>query len=144
MEIETLAISQKADILNVLKQAFASHPILPPGSPVRTTEVPDHGGLLTKHFISVFSQQPIDENSYLDLMLLATAPVYHGQGLGKMMMRILYDFARDKDYHGIILGAAKESTAYHFYIKEGFAVNKEVLFGDIPLCHMQRENVREQ
>jgi len=36
--IERLDISQKAEILGVLRQAFAAHPILPPGTPDKTTE----------------------------------------------------------------------------------------------------------
>jgi GNAT superfamily N-acetyltransferase len=36
--IEKLDISQKAEILDVLRQAFATHPMLPPGTPAKTTE----------------------------------------------------------------------------------------------------------
>jgi GNAT superfamily N-acetyltransferase len=196
MAIENLDISHQTEILGVLKQAFATHPMLPPGTPIQTTEamleliidsfgaegkaylygireegilacvsfsVDAHyepkgiamiwfffrlfqilGWQLTKNFISVFSKRPKYTTSYLDLTLLGTLPGYHGQGLGRMMLRFLYDFAMDKDYHGIILGVAKETPAYHFYVKEGFAVDKEVPFGDMLLCHMRRENVHEQ
>ncbi len=36
--IERLDISQKAEILDVFTQAFATHPMLPPGTPAKTTE----------------------------------------------------------------------------------------------------------
>ena len=192
MAIEKLDISHKTEILGVLRQAFAKHPMLPPGTPVQTTEamlelmIDSFGGKgkaylygirkegilacvsfsvdahyepkgipmiwfffrlfqilgwqLTKNSIRGFSTRPKYTNSYLDLTLLGTLPDY--QGLGRMMLRFLYDFARDKDYRGIILGVAKETPAYHFYVKEGFAVDKEVLLGDVMLCHMRRENVK--
>ena len=196
MAIEKLDISDKSEILGVLRQAFATHPMLPQGTPVQTTEamlelmIDSFGGKgkshlygirkqgilacvsfsvdahyelkgipmiwfffrlfrilgwhLTKNFISVFSKRPKHTNSYLDLTLLGTLPDYHGQGLGRMMLRFLYDFARDKGYHGIILGVAKETPAYHFYVKEGFVVDKEVFFGNMLLCHMRRETVQAQ
>jgi ribosomal protein S18 acetylase RimI-like enzyme len=193
MAIEKLDIADKAEMLGVLRQAFATHPMLPQGTPVQTTEamlglmIDSFGGSgkaylygirkegilacvsfsvdahyepkgiamiwfflrlfqilgwqLTKNFISVFSHRPKYMNSYLDLTLLGTLPDYHGQGLGRMMLRFLYDFARDNVYHGIILGVAKETPAYHFYIKEGFAVDKEVFLANMLLCHMRRENM---
>jgi ribosomal protein S18 acetylase RimI-like enzyme len=178
MANEKLDIADKAEMLGVLRQAFATHPMLPQGTPVQTTEamlygirkegilacvsfsVDAHyepkgiamiwfflrlfqilGWQLTKNFISVFSHRPKYMNSYLDLTLLGTLPDYHGQGLGRMMLRFLYDFARDNVYHGIILGVAKETPAYHFYIKEGFAVDKEVFLANMLLCHMRRENM---
>ena len=36
--IETLDISKSSEALNVLKQAFADHPVLPPGTPLKTRE----------------------------------------------------------------------------------------------------------
>lgn len=60
------------------------------------------------------------------------------------MLRFLYDFAKERGYQGIILGVAKETPAYRFYLKEGFVVDKEVLLGNMPLANMRRENVLEQ
>jgi GNAT superfamily N-acetyltransferase len=36
--VEKLDISQKSEALGVLKQAFATHPMLPPGTPIETIE----------------------------------------------------------------------------------------------------------
>lgn len=36
--VEKLDISQKSEVLGVLRQAFATHPMLPPGTPIETTE----------------------------------------------------------------------------------------------------------
>ncbi len=192
--IEKLDISQKSEILVVLKQAFATHPILPPNTAIQTTEamlelmidsfggtekaylygirkegmlacisfsVDSHdepkgiaiiqfffrlfrisGWRLTKDFIHAFSKRPKYKNSYLDLMLLGTLPAYHRHGFGRTMLRFLYDFSEEHGYYGVILGVAKDTPAYHFYLKEGFVVDKEVLLGTMPLCNMRRENAK--
>lgn len=191
--IEKLDISQKSEILAVLKQAFTTHPMLPLGTPMQTTEamlklmidtfgrtektylygirkegtfacvsfsLDAHyepkgmamilfflklfrilGWRLMKDFIYAFSVRPKYKYSYLDLTLLGTLPAYHGQGLGRMMLRFLFDFAKEHGYQGIILGVTKETPAYHFYLKEGFIVDKEVLSTSIPACWMRRENM---
>jgi GNAT superfamily N-acetyltransferase len=190
--VERLDISQKSEMLGVLKQAFATHPMLPPGTPIETTEamleliinsfgtteearlygirkegalacvsfaVDPHcepkgiamiyfffrlfrilGWRLTKDFVWAFTKRPKYEDSYLELFLLGTLPEYHGQGLGTEMLRFLYDFAKEQDYCGVILGVAKDTPAHLFYLKEGFVVDKEVSFGSMRLCNMRRDS----
>ncbi len=189
--IEKLDISHKSEIISVLKQAFATHPMLPPNTPIQTTEamlelmIESFGGTekayffgirkegtlacvsflvdahyepkgiaiilfffrlfrilgwrLTKDFIHAFSKRPKYKDSYLDLTLLGTLPIHHGQGLGRMMLRFLYDFTNEHGYDGVILGVAKDTPAYHLYLKEGFVIDKEVSLGNMPLCYMRRK-----
>ncbi len=179
-------------MLKVLKQAFASHPMLPPGTPIKKTEAMLEllidsfgragkayfygilkdgelacvsfsvdsryepkgiamaqfffkffrilGWKLTKDFIIGLSKRPKYKDPYFDLTLLGTLPDHHGKGLGKAMLGFLYDVAKKDGYSGVILGVAKETPAYHFYLKEGFVVDKEVSIGGMPLCHMRRKN----
>ncbi|MHC4891474.1 MAG: GNAT family N-acetyltransferase [Planctomycetota bacterium] len=190
--IERLDISQKSEALGVLKQAFATHPMLPPNTPIQTTgamlelmidtfrtekaylfgirkegtlacvsfSVDAHyepkalaiiwfffrlfriaGWRLTKDFVRAFSKRPKYKDSYLELILLGTLPACHGQGLGRMMLQFLYDFSKERGYHGIILGVAKDTPAYLFYLRERFVVDKEVSLGSIRLCNTRRVNV---
>ena len=190
--VERLDISQKSEVLGVLRQAFATHPMLPPGTPIETTEamleliidsfgptekarlygirkecalacvsfsVDPHnepkgiaiihflfrlfrilGWRLTKDFVRALSKRPKYEDSYLDLTLLGTLPTYHRQGLGRKMLRFLYDFAKEQDYCGVILAVAKDTPAHYFYLKEGFVIDKEVSLDTIALCNMRRDN----
>jgi GNAT superfamily N-acetyltransferase len=190
--VERLDISQKSEVLGVLKQAFATHPMLPPGTPIKTTEAmleliidsfgpterarlygmrkedalasvsfsvdPRNepkgiamihfffrlfrilGWRLMKDFVRGLSKRPKYEDSYLDLILLGTLPTYHGRGLGRRMLRFLHDFAKEQDYCGVILAVAKDTPAHHFYLKEGFVVDREVSLDTIVLCNMRRNN----
>lgn len=100
------------------------------------------GCRLTKDFFRAFSKRPKYKDSYLELILLGTLPAFHGQGLGRMMLQFLYEFAKERGYHGIILDAAKDTPAYLFYLREGFVVDKEVSVGTIRLCNTRRVNRR--
>ena len=190
--VERLDMSRKSEVLGVLKQAFAAHPMLPPETPMATTEamfqliidsfgagdgahlygirkegalacvsfsVDPHnepkrmaliyfffrlfrilGWRLTKDFVRALSKRPGYEDSYLDLTLLGTLPACHGQGLGRRMLRFLYDLAKEHGYNGVILGVARDTPAHRLYLKEGFVVDNEVALGSITLCNMRREH----
>lgn len=190
--MKKLSLSQKPEILEVLKPAFAEHPMLPPGTPIETTQkmlelvidsfgstdkayfygIEKDGKLacvsfstdsrcepkglamlifffkllrllgwkLGKDFLKAISKRPKYKDPYFDLTLLGTLPEYHGQGLGKVMLRYLFDVAKEEGYKGVILSVAKETPAYQFYLKEGFVLDKEIPLGPMPLCHVRREN----
>jgi GNAT superfamily N-acetyltransferase len=192
MEIVKLDLSQRTDILDVLNQAFAAHPVMTPDTSIQTTEamleliidtfghhdnaffygIREEGGLacvsfsmdarygprglaliafflrllrilgwrLMRQFIRTFSERPHYAHPYLDLSLLATVPAYQGTGLGTTMLRFLYDLAREKGYHGIVLVVVKGSSAYHLYSREGFINEKDMQFGNMVLAHMRRDN----
>ena len=74
----------------------------------------------------------------LELMLLGTRGGYQGQGLGRTMLRHLFDFARERDYASVVLEAPKETPAFGFYQSEGFEVEKEIPLPKMPLCMMRR------
>ncbi len=193
MEIEKLDLSQREEILGILKQAFSRHPFLEPDTPLLTTEamleliidsfgssgkavlygIRKGGALvcvsfsvdsryepkgfalisfffglfrilgwkLMRNFIRAFSERPHYTDPYLDLTLIGTVPAYHGKGLGRVMLRFLYDLAKEQGYHGIILAVAKGTPAYNFYLKEGFVIEKDSPFGFMVLSHMRRDNV---
>ena len=190
--VEKLDISRQPEALGVLKQAFATHPMLPPETPIETTEAlleliidsfgagenahlygirkegtlacvsfsvnPHHepkglalihfffrlfwilGWRLTRDFIRALAKRPEYEDPYLDLTLLGTLPACHGQGLGRTMLRFLYDVAKEHGYRGLILGVAADTPAHGLYLKEGFVADNQVTLGRVTLCNMRRDN----
>ena len=86
------------------------------------------------------SNQPKYDQPYLDLMLLGTLPTHHGRGLGRAMLRFIYDMAESHGYHGVTLAVAKDTSAHRLYLKEGFVDVAEVSMRSLSLCHMRRDN----
>ncbi len=87
----------------------------------------------------VFATKHPGDDRRLELLILGTRAQCQGQGLGRAMLRDLYDYARRRGYVAVTLEAAKAPPAFDFYEREGFFVEKEVLFGDHTLCLMRRE-----
>ncbi len=191
--VEKLDLLQDLEALNVLRQAFAEHPMLPPDTPpvireamvelivgtfsgtkkawlhgIRaedflacvafTTDGRFKPGMatmlsfvfrlfrllgwrLTREFFRALSKRPVYSEPYLELMLLGTLPAYQGEGMGKVMLDFLYDFAGTKGYRGLILDVAKDTAAHRFYAKEGFVVDTEIKMHRMPICCMRRETV---
>ncbi|MEM9538623.1 MAG: GNAT family N-acetyltransferase [Cyanobacteria bacterium P01_E01_bin.42] len=74
----------------------------------------------------------------LELMLLGTRNGYQGQGLGRTMLRYLFDFARERGYASVVLETSKQTPAFEFYRHEGFVLEKEIPLPTISLCMMRR------
>lgn len=91
-------------------------------------------------FIQAFSKRPKYAEPYLELFILGTAPACQKMGLGRSMLRHIYRFAAGQGFRGVILGAAKDSPAYGFYVREGFINDREVFFRGLPIHNMRREN----
>ncbi|MDI6603150.1 MAG: GNAT family N-acetyltransferase [Patescibacteria group bacterium] len=85
----------------------------------------------------VHKEEPKYKERHLELVLLGTLPAYQKQGLGKRILHFLYDKARKEGYKGIILVTGRDTPAFHFYLKEGFIVEKEFTIGDTTLCWMR-------
>ena len=62
----------------------------------------------------------------------------NSQGLGRKMLRHLFDFARERGYASVVLEAPKLTPAFGFYLREGFKVEKEISLPMMPLCMMRR------
>ncbi len=86
----------------------------------------------------VMSQKRTDDERRLELILLGTRSDYQGQGLGRKMLRHLFDFARERDYTSVVLEAPKLTPAFGLYLGEGFVVEKEISLPTMPLCMMRR------
>jgi ribosomal protein S18 acetylase RimI-like enzyme len=86
----------------------------------------------------VMAEKRSGDERRLELMLLGTRGDYQGQGMGRTMLRYLFDFARERNYTSLVLEAAKRTPAFGFYLREGFEVEKEISMPTMPLCMMRR------
>ena len=68
----------------------------------------------------VMSEKRSGDERRLELMLLGTRGDYQGQGLGRKMLRHLFEFARERGYASVVLEAPKQTPAFGFYLREGF------------------------
>jgi ribosomal protein S18 acetylase RimI-like enzyme len=89
-------------------------------------------------FARVLAEKPKCEGRQLELMLLGTRTEAQGQGLGRAMLRHIIGFASALGYDAVVLEVAKETPAYHFYLGEGFRVDKEVSLPTATLCFVRR------
>ncbi len=83
------------------------------------------------------SYRPKYVKRYLELAILGTLPEYQRQGYGRKMLHFLYNEAKQREYSGIILITARDTPAFHFYLKEGFIVDKEIQLEHATLCWMR-------
>ncbi|NER80948.1 MAG: GNAT family N-acetyltransferase [Leptolyngbya sp. SIO1D8] len=86
----------------------------------------------------VKSENYSSDEQRLELMMLGTRGSYQGQGLGRKMLRHLFDFARERGYASVVLEVPKQTPAFRLYLSEGFEVEKEISLPIMPLCMMRR------
>lgn len=99
---------------------------------------------LSLTFARVLSKKPKRKGRPLELLLLGTRTSAQGQGLGRSMLRHIFDFADLRGYDSVILEVAKDTPAFGFYLREGFLVDKEVALSTTPLCFLRRPIAEEQ
>ena len=96
------------------------------------------GWRMSRKFGHVLSEKPVDVQRRLELMLLGTREDCQGQGLGRTMMRHIFEFARGQGYQSVVLEVPKKTPAFGFYLREGFLVEKEIALPIMPLCLLRR------
>lgn len=96
------------------------------------------GWRMSRTFAQVLSEKPEGKDRRLELLILGTREGCQGQGLGRAMIRHVFDFAREQGYQSVVLEVAKETPAHGFYLREGFLVEKEVALPTMPLCLLRR------
>lgn len=82
--------------------------------------------------------KPNYQEPLLELVLLATLPIYHGNGLGKQILDFLYGFAKENNFKGIVAVTNSKRHAFKFYLKEGWIVDKKFKVGQDELCWIRK------
>ena len=96
------------------------------------------GWRMSRTFAQVLSEEPEGKEQRLELMLLGTRSSSQKLGLGRVMIRHIFGFAKSRGYQSVVLGVAKETPAFGFYQREGFVVEKEIALPIMPLCLLRR------
>jgi len=95
------------------------------------------GWRIAGEFEAVVREEPKYEGRYRELILFGTLPAYQRQGLGRKMLKFLYDEAKREGYKGVILVADRNTPAFNLYLKEGFSVDRVFIMGKATLCWMR-------
>ncbi len=89
-------------------------------------------------FKRVMNQKHTTGEKRLELLLLGTLAEFQGKGLGRRLIRHVFEYARERGYDAVTLEVAKDTPAYGFYRSEGFVDELDVMVGEMPLCFMGR------
>ena len=100
------------------------------------------GFRMCRSMARVMSEKRTSDERRLELMLLGTLGAYQGQGMGRTMLRHLFEFARQRGYASVVLEAPKQTPAFELYLSEGFEVEKEIALPMLTLCMMRRPLVK--
>jgi ribosomal protein S18 acetylase RimI-like enzyme len=88
--------------------------------------------------LDVERYKPLHQESYFELVLLATVPSRQRQGLGRRLLHFLCDQAKREGYDGIMLFVDQDTPAFGLYRSEGFEVDREFGMALQRLCWMRR------
>lgn len=78
--------------------------------------------------------KPQYEKKCLELFFYGTRTNHQRQGFGASMLQFLYEYARKNGYGGVTGVTNTSRPAFHFYMKEGWIVDKEFKIGKYTLC----------
>jgi ribosomal protein S18 acetylase RimI-like enzyme len=96
------------------------------------------GWRTSRAFAQVLAARSHSAERQLELSILGTRPDCQGQGLGRVMLRHVLDFARGQGYQSVVLEVAKDTPACGFYRREGFLIEREIALSAMPLSLLRR------
>ena len=93
---------------------------------------------MLRTFHRVMAAKPKRDERQLELLILGTHSEHQQQGLGREMMRHVFEFARQRGYASVVLEVAKGTAAQAFYFSEGYEQEREVELPKSALCLLRR------
>jgi ribosomal protein S18 acetylase RimI-like enzyme len=96
------------------------------------------GWRTSRTFGEVLSKKPRTDERRLELMVLGTRADCQKQGLGRALIRHIFEFAHGRGYESVVLETAKETPAFGFYLREGFLVDREIPLPTTTFCMLRR------
>lgn len=91
------------------------------------------------HFLALLNNQPVATARLKpdgQIGRMAVLAKYRNQGIGSQLLRFVLQTAANQNYKNIYLHA--QSTAVHFYEKQGFETQGEIFYeAGIPHLHMR-------
>ena len=92
------------------------------------------GWKMSRAFLQIVAEKLKSQEHQLELLLLGTRTDCQQQGLGRMMLHHILEYARRQGYQSVVLEVAKETPALGLYLREGFVLEKEIALPMMPLC----------
>ena len=82
--------------------------------------------------------KPIYDKKYLELIFYGTRASFQQKGYGRSMLNFLYDYAKTNGYGGVTGVTNTSRPAFHFYMRDGWMVDKEFVIGTYTICWVRR------
>jgi ribosomal protein S18 acetylase RimI-like enzyme len=82
--------------------------------------------------------KPTYDKKCLELIFYGTRSMYQQKGYGRSMLNFLYEYAKKSGYGGVTGVTNTSRPAFHFYMRDGWIVDKEFTIGNYKICWVRR------
>lgn len=82
--------------------------------------------------------KPDYEKRCLELIFYGTLSKDQQKGYGRSMLNFLYDYAKKNGYGGVTGATNTSRPAYHFYMRNGWIVDKQFTLENHTICWVRR------
>ncbi len=82
--------------------------------------------------------KPKYDKKCLELIFYGTRASLQQKGYGREMLNFLYDYAKTNGYGGVTGVTNTSRPAFHFYMRDGWIVDKEFTLEDYTICWVRR------
>jgi len=82
--------------------------------------------------------KPVYDKKCLELIFYGTKAQYQQKGYGRSMLNFLYDYAKTNGYGGVTGVTNTSRPAFHFYMRDGWIVDKKFTIGKYTICWVRR------
>ena len=82
--------------------------------------------------------KPTYDKKYLELVFYGTRSVFQQKGYGRSMLNFLYNYAKMNGYGGLTGVTNTSRPAFHFYMRDGWIVDREFTIGGYTICWVRR------
>lgn len=82
--------------------------------------------------------KPKYDKKCLELIFYGTQLMFQQKGYGRSMLNFLYDYAKKNGYGGVIGVTNTSRPAFHFYMRDGWIVDREFKIDKYTICWVRR------
>lgn len=85
-----------------------------------------------------YKNKPSYDKKCLELLFYGTKEAYQQKGYGRLLLNFLYKYAKNKGYGGVTGVTNTSRPAFHFYMRDGWIVDKKFDIGKYTICWVRR------
>jgi hypothetical protein len=82
--------------------------------------------------------KPTYDKKCLELIFYGTREQFQQQGYGRSLLHFLYDYAKKNGYGGVTGVTNTSRPAFHFYMRDGWIVDKKFTIERYTICWVRR------